>query len=141
MDFTIEQVDQAIEFVIRNAAEDRAETVAYTRVFEAADLPAPQLLHAGDDPDSVTRFMKAFHDRCNERGLPPLDSLVVHVGPPREGKPGGGYFKVNGWPDPYGKSVSDNQAEEALLRWGGEVEACKAWGKEHRRARRRRASE
>jgi hypothetical protein len=136
MGFTDEQVDDAIAFVI-SAAEDRGSTVSYTRVFEAAGLPAPQLLH-GQDPDSVTQFMEAFHDRCIEQGLPPLDALVVHVGPPREGRPGGGYFKVNGLPDPYGRGGPRSRADEALMFWGAQVDECKQWGMQSRRSRRGR---
>jgi hypothetical protein len=77
--FTQEQVDAAIDFVIADRAVDRAQTVRYTAVFDAAGLPHPQDLHLGGDSDVVTAFMKAFHDRCIERGLPPLDALVVHV--------------------------------------------------------------
>ncbi len=57
-------------------AKDRGQTVSYSRVFEAAGLPAPQLLHQGSESHLVTEFMKAFHDRCHVQGLPPLDSLV-----------------------------------------------------------------
>jgi hypothetical protein len=46
---TTEQVDAAIDFVIENAAIDRAQTVSYTRVFAAAGLPHPQDLHRGAD--------------------------------------------------------------------------------------------
>ncbi len=88
--FTLENVDRAIRFVIESDAIDRARTVRYTAVFEAAGLPTPQELHHGGDADAVTAFMKAFHDQCLATGLPPLDSLVVHVAGTREGKPGGG---------------------------------------------------
>jgi len=74
--------------------------VYYTQVFAAANLPAPQLLHQGGESELVTRFMKAFHDACTAAGLPPLDSLVVHVAGTRGGFPGAGYFAVNGWADP-----------------------------------------
>ncbi|HYI62317.1 MAG TPA: hypothetical protein VEW93_11000 [Acidimicrobiales bacterium] len=120
MDFTDQQVDDAIAFVT-TAAEDRGSTVSYTK-----------------DPDSVTQFMKAFHDRCIERELPPMDALVVHVGPPREARPGGGYFKVNGLPDPYGRGGSRSRADEALMFWGAQVEGCKQWGIQRRRSRMRR---
>jgi hypothetical protein len=85
----------------------------------------------------VTAFMKAFHDRCIERGLPPLDSLVVHVAGGREGRPGVGYFRVNGHIDPFAERVT--APAEAVLAahafWQAEVELVKAWGVRHRRAR------
>jgi hypothetical protein len=54
-DVTVEQVDAAIDFVIENAAIDRAQTVSYTRIFGAAGLPPPQDLHQGGDSQLVTR--------------------------------------------------------------------------------------
>lgn len=136
MDFTEAQVDQAIEFVIRNGAEDRAQGIAYTRVFDAGGLPAPQLLHQGGESESVRQFMKAFHDRCFDRGLPPLDALVVHVAGPRQDKPGAGYFKVNGWVDPYGERASGASAEQALMGWAAQLQECFDWGIQSRRGRR-----
>jgi hypothetical protein len=62
-----------------NGAEDRGQTVNYSRVFEAAGLPPPQELHQGGDSQYVTAFMEGLHNRCLERNLPPLDALVVHV--------------------------------------------------------------
>lgn len=135
MDFTADQVDRAIQFVIEHGAEDRAGTVSYSRLFTAAELPAPQLLHGSDDPESVTRFMKAFHERCIERQLPPLDALVVHVGPPRQDVPGAGYFTVNGWPDPYSKGGTHPHAVESLAHWGQQMEQCRTWGIKRRRDR------
>jgi hypothetical protein len=35
-EFTDENVDAAIEFVVKNGAEDRGQTIAYSRVFDAA---------------------------------------------------------------------------------------------------------
>jgi hypothetical protein len=89
-DLTDDQVDAAIDCVIENGAVDRGVTVNYTRVFGAAGLPPPQDLHLGGDSQLVTHLMERFHYRCRDRGLPPLDALVVHVAGPREGKPGGG---------------------------------------------------
>lgn len=94
--FSLEQVDAAIDYVAAEGAMDRAQTRSYSLVFAAAGLAAPQLLHQGGEPQLVTDFMKALHDRCQERGYPPLDSLVVHVAGQRQNWPGGGYFKVNG---------------------------------------------
>jgi hypothetical protein len=136
--FDDEQVDAAIDFVINGHAVDRAQTVRYTAVFEAADLPAPQDLHLGGDSDVVTAFMKAFHDRCIERGLPPLDALVVHVAGQREGRPGGGYFRVNGHVDPFAER-SGASAEAVIAAhqfWEAQKEAVRSWGVERRRGRR-----
>lgn len=136
--FDDEQVDAAIDFVINGHAVDRAQTVRYTAVFEAAGLPAPQDLHMGGDSDVVTAFMKAFHDRCVERGLPPLDALVVHVAGQREGRPGGGYFRVNGHVDPFaergGASAEDVVAAHSF--WEAQKEDVRAWGVQRRRGRR-----
>jgi len=79
--------------------------------------------------------MKAFHDRCIERRLPPLDALVVHVAGEREGKPGGGYFRLNGHADPFSKgsgaSVEALIAAHAL--WERQKEEVKEWGVKRRR--------
>lgn len=135
--FTVDQVDAAIDFVINGHAIDRAQTVRYTAVFEAAGLPPPQDLHLGGDSDMVTAFMKAFHDRCIERSLPPLDSLVVHVAGGREGRPGAGYFRVNGHVDPFAERVT--ASAEAVVAahafWEAQVELVKAWGVRQRRGR------
>lgn len=130
--FGVEQVDAAIELVIESA-KDRGQTVSYSRVFEAGGLPAPQELHRGNDSQLVTDFMKAFHDRCRERDLPQLDSLVVHVAGPREAKPGGGYFKVNGHQDAFSDKTPPERMMEAFSFWKRQVEECKRWGVEARR--------
>lgn len=111
--FSDDQVDAAVDFEIENRAIDRARTIRYTAVFEAAGLQPPQELHLGGDSDLVTAFMKAFHDRCVARRLPPLDSLVVHVAGGREGRPGSGYFRVNGYVDPFAER--SNASAEAVL--------------------------
>jgi hypothetical protein len=105
-EFTVDQVDAAIEHVARHGAENRATPVHYTLVFAAGGLPAPQLLHQGGETQQVTLFMEAFHHRCQELGYPPLDSLVVHVAGDRGGVPGAGYFRINNIPDPYGRGAS-----------------------------------
>ncbi len=101
-DVSMEQVDLAIDFV--NGAEDRAQTISYSRVFDAAGLPPPQDLHFGGESQLVTEFMERFHFRCLERESPPLDALVVHVAGPRTGFPGGGYFRVNGYKEAYSQA-------------------------------------
>lgn len=136
--FTDDQVDAAIAFVIADRAIDRAQTVRYTAVFEAAGLQPPQELHLGGDSDVVTAFMKAFHDRCRVRGLPPLDALVVHVAGGREGRPGGGYFKVNGHVDPFAER-SNASADEVLAAhtfWESQIAEVRSWGVQRRRGRR-----
>lgn len=130
--FTTDQVDAAIDLVVE-AAKDRAQTVSYTRVFGAGGLPAPQDLHQSAESQLVTDFMKAFHDRCIERELPPLDSLVVHVASPREGKPGGGYFKVNGFRDAFSDKTPPEQMVAAYGFWERQVAECKSWGIAERR--------
>lgn len=134
-DTTDEHVDAAIEYAIRNGAEDRGQTVNYSRVFEAAGLPPPQELHQGGDSHFVTAFMERFHNRCIERNLPPLDALVVHVAGAREGKPGGGYFRVNGSRIPLGERATAEQMMAAYTFWEGQVHQCSRWGDEHRRQR------
>jgi hypothetical protein len=129
-----EQIDAAIEYVINEGAVDRAQTVSYSRVFEAAGLPPPQELHFGGDGELVTHVMKRFHDRCHERSLPPLDSLVVHVAGAREGRPGVGYFRVNGLQDPFGERATAEQVMRAWSFWVDEDQQCKAWGVKHRRS-------
>lgn len=132
--FTDAEVDDAIEYVIENGAADRAQTVNYSRVFEAAGLPAPQELHQGGDSQLVTALMERFHFRCRERGLPPLDALVVHVAGVREGKPGAGYFRVNGYKDPFGDRASAEEMVAGYAHWEREVSQCKRWGDEYRRS-------
>ena len=55
--------------------------------------------------------------RCVERGLPPLDSLVVHVAGTRQNWPGAGYFKVNGLPDERGERVREDEMIKATRFW------------------------
>jgi hypothetical protein len=135
--FNDQQLQAAIDFVIEHGAENRGQTVYYTQVFAEAGLPAPQLLHQGGESELVTRFMKAFHDACVAAGLPPLDSLVVHVAGPRRGFPGAGYFAVNGWADPLGPRVRPVEVDRAARSWQDEQRRCRAWGDEHRRSRQR----
>lgn len=77
--------------------------------------------------------MKAFHERCESLGLPPLDSLVVHVAREREGHPGKGYFKVNVRVDPFGSSGTAQQVADAFAFWEAEKQASRRWGDEYRR--------
>lgn len=132
VDFTDEQVDQAIEFLI-GFAEDRGQTASYSRVFASAGMRPPQDLHFAGEHELVTRFMKAIHERCLKRQLPPLDALVVHVEGPRKDFPGAGYFKVNGMPDPRSEHASADDVVQGWQAWDEQVQTCRRWGREHRR--------
>src|SRR4051812_28224092 len=114
--FTQAQVDDAIELLI-DSAKDRGQTVSYTRVFAAGGLPEPQLLHQGQDSHVVTGFMKAIHDRCGERGIAPLDALVVHVTGRRRDWPGAGYFTVNAIADPLRNRASAEEKAAGARLW------------------------
>lgn len=133
VDFDTPQLDAAIDYVIRQGAENRGQTVYYTQVFEAARLPQPQDLTKGE----VSDFMEQFHHRLTERGLPSLDALVVHVAGDRPGVPGPGYFRVNRQVDPLDDSATDESIVRAMQLWEEQKQECKTWGREHRRARRR----
>ena len=133
--FTDGRVDAAIAYVIRHGAENRASLVHYTLVFTEAGMPAPQELHHGGESELVTRFMKAFHDRCVSRHLPPLDSLVVHVAGERGGVPGAGYFKVNNRPDPYGRGATESDTAQSGAFLQRQRESCRRWGDLSRRGR------
>lgn len=131
--FEVDQIDTAIEHVITNGAHNNGATTYYTLVFGAAGLPAPQDLHQGGDSHLVTAFMEAFHTRCQERDLPPLDSLVVHVAGSRQGQPGGGYFRINNLHDPFSNRTSPEQATAAARFWEDQKRQCRDWGTRHRR--------
>jgi hypothetical protein len=131
-DFTDEQVETAIEFVIRHGARDRGQSVAYSRVFKAAGLPAPQDLHHGGDGHLVTDFMEAFHVTCVRNGLPPLDALVVHVAGPRQGFPGAGFFRVNGEPDPLASKATPEEQVAGTRFWERAKDECRRWGRTDR---------
>ncbi len=132
--FNEEQVDAGIAAIIERA-KDRGQTIRYSAVFAAAGLPEPQQLHQGAESQLVTDFMKAIHDRCIERALPPLDSLVVHVAGPRQNWPGGGYFKVNGLADPMKERASAEDQVKATRFWEDQKQQCKDWGVRERRMR------
>lgn len=134
--FQPSQVDDAIEHVIQHGAINRATPIRYTAVFEAARLPQPRDLHAGGEGDHVTMFMKAFHDRCIERGLPPLDSIVVHVAGARSGQPGVGYFTVNNERDPFGERATAPQQIGAIGFLQRQQAEVARWGAEYRREHR-----
>lgn len=80
--------------------------------------------------------MKAFHDRCIQRGFPPLDSLVVLVAGSRGGRPGKGYFTVNGVVDPFGEGGSAAAVARAAALWEQQKSEVRTWGIAHRRFRR-----
>jgi hypothetical protein len=132
-DFTDDNVDAAIDFIIENGAEDRGQTISYSRVFEAADLPPPQDLHFGGESQLVTLFMERLHFRCRERTLPPLDALVVHVAGERTGFPGAGYFRVNGQADPLNQRTPATRQVHATVFWDAQKKECRDWGDRSRR--------
>ncbi|MEW2383072.1 hypothetical protein AB0873_13440 [Micromonospora sp. NPDC047707] len=119
--------------MISNGAEDRGQTISYSRVFEAASLPNPHNLHESGESHRVTEFMAAFHHRCKERQLPPLDALVVHVAGPRAGFPGAGYFRVNQKPDPRGGRIAPEAQIAGAHFWQTQLEECRRWGVRSRR--------
>ena len=137
MGFTDEQVGAAIEYVVLHGAENRGSHVHYTPVFRAAGMPDPQDTHQGE----VSAFMERFHFLSQERGLPPLDALVVVVAGDRAGSPGAGYFRVNGVPDPAGPNPSDEDIVSGYAFWTRQQEECVRWGHESRRGRARRRRE
>jgi hypothetical protein len=132
-EFTDENVDAAIAFIVKNGAEDRGQTIAYSRVFAAAGLPPPQDLHFGGESQLVTDFMARLHYRCGERHLPPLDALVVHVAGQRAGFPGVGYFRVNGHADPADERTTALRLVQAAAFWEAQKVQCKDWGDRSRR--------
>jgi hypothetical protein len=132
-DFTDDNVDVAIDFIIENGAEDRGQTISYSRVFDAAGLPPPQDLHFGGESQLVTLFMARLHFRCRERTLPPLDALVVHVAGERTGFPGAGYFRVNGQADPLNQRTSATGQMQATVFWDAQKTECRNWGDRSRR--------
>lgn len=81
--------------------------------------------------------MKAFHDRCVERALPPLDSLVLHVAGPRQNLAGPGYFRVNDVPDAGNVTIAASDVARGAQLWQEQKSACTAWRIENRRRRRR----
>jgi hypothetical protein len=132
-DVAVEDVDAAIDFAIRNGAEDRGQTISYSRLFEAAGLPPPQDLHLGGESRLVTLFMERFHFRCGERTLPPLDALVVHVAGNRTGFPGSGYFRINGQVDPMSERATAAQQVRATTFWEAQKVECQDCGVRSRR--------
>jgi hypothetical protein len=127
-EFTTDQVDTAIDHVIDNGACNNGSTVHYSLVFAAAGLAAPQELHQGGESRVVSDFMEAFHHQCAQRGLPPLDALVVHVAGARKGQPGSGYFRINNLPDPFAQRTPPEQAVEAARFWEQQRRSCATWG-------------
>ena len=126
-------VDDAIAFVVEHGAMDRASTISYSRVFGAAGLPAPQDLYQSD-PQSVTTFMRAFHDRCLALSLPPLDALVVRMAGDRQDRPGPGYFAVNGHADPFSGRGDPVTAVKAQEFWEQQQREVEGWGERFRRS-------
>lgn len=133
--FTLDQLDDAIDYVIDEGAVDRGQTISYSRVFAAAGMAPPQELHNGGDSHLVTAFMEAFHYRCSERECPPLDALVVHTAGPRVGEPGAGYYRVNGHVDPHRRGITLEAQAAALALWQVQRNQCEQWGTALRRGK------
>ena len=127
-DFNDDNVDAAIDFIIENGAQDRGQTISYSRVFDGAGLPLPQDLHLGGESQLVTMFMACLHFRCRERTLPPLDALVVHAAAERTGFPGAGYFRVNGQAESVEPTNSSNWADASDCLLGCTEEGVQALG-------------
>lgn len=70
--FTQEQVEAAIEHV----AENRAAAMHYALVFDAAGLPAPQLLHQGDEPQTVSINVPS---KSQQHRLPLTEETFSHA--------------------------------------------------------------
>ncbi len=134
MSFGTENVDKAIDFVIESLVANGVEIVHYTPMFEAADLPTPQELYHGGDSDALTAVMQAFRDRCVHRGLPPLDSVVVHATSVRSGYPGRGYFRMHGYVDPIEPrpSASVDKTQAAVGFWKAEQAKVGKWAIDQR---------
>lgn len=132
-EFNQDQVDAAIDYVSANGAQDRASTISYSRVFAEGSLPPPQLLHQSQEPHLVSKFMEAFHYRCIEREMPPLDALVVHVAAERKDFPGTGYFRVNGYDDPLNERTKPERVIAATRFWEQQKAECERWGTMERR--------
>jgi hypothetical protein len=135
--FTDQQVNAAIDYVITNGAEDRGKTISYSLVFIAGEMDLPQDLYYDGYSQVVYAFMQRFHELCIERNLPPLDSLVVNVAGRLEGRPGGGYFTINGLANPFSETRVAKPAAmvKAANFWESQKQQCYDWGVQHRRER------
>ncbi|GGS42575.1 MULTISPECIES: hypothetical protein [Actinokineospora] len=116
MHFTREHVDQAIDHVIQT----NGALTNYSQLFSAAGLPSA-------DPQVIDEFMTQFHQRCAERGLPPLDALVVHAAGPRRDFPDAAYFRLNNQPDPLIVTATIADKRDATTFWLHQIQTCKLW--------------
>ncbi|MFC7613468.1 hypothetical protein ACFQV2_07470 [Actinokineospora soli] len=78
--------------------------------------------------------MAAFHARCAERDLPPLDALVVHAAGPRRDFPEPGYFRTNGHPDPVLETTPMADRRDATVFWLHQIQTCRLWASRTSRA-------
>ncbi len=131
--FTEGQVDTAID-AVAEVAKQRGKNIAYADVFAAAELPPIPEAKGNYEPAEVSEFMEAFHWRCVDRGLPPLDSLVVNVSGPRKNRCGPGYFKINYLDDPFSQRTNLKDAMASTKYAQNEAEECWTWGEIQRKA-------
>jgi hypothetical protein len=116
--FDLDQVDRAIDHVAATALAHPGGLTNYTQVLSAAGMPAGA---------AVADFMLAFHQRCAHRGLPPLDSLVVHAAGPRRDFPDHGYFAVNSLADPVSRATPIADKRDATTFWLHQIQTCRLW--------------
>ena len=89
--------------------------VTYSELFVGAGLPGlPDIFERGG-AGAISTFMKLFHKRCEELGLPPLDALVVQKSDGLS-VPGEGYFTLNGHQSPTSGSADHVVAAYDFLR-------------------------
>jgi hypothetical protein len=77
LQFTDQQVDQAIELVAEYCLFSGDGVMDYARVFEVVGLAKPSQSDAGEKAPIVSDFMESFRMRCEAQGRPPLSSLVT----------------------------------------------------------------
>src|SRR5271166_3215157 len=135
--FTPTDVDRAIGYVIEHGTISSSQRISYAAVLLAGGLEPPLDLVDGRESLLVTAFMLAFHERCINRSLPPLDALIVHVTGRREGYPGSGYFLVNNQPDPFFGGGDPQAVIDAIEFWDGQRDRVRRWGDAYRRVRTR----
>ena len=111
-------MDRAIDHVVATALAHPGAMTNYTQVLSAAGLPAGS---------AVADFMLAFHRRCAHRGLPPLDSLVVHAAGPRRDFPDPGYFAANSQADPVPPATPIADKRDATTFWLHQIQTCRLW--------------
>ncbi|MGW5053502.1 hypothetical protein [Actinokineospora sp. NPDC004072] len=116
MHFDLDHVDLAIDHVVST----RGALTNYPQLVSAAGLPA-----AGSE--AIAEFLTRFHQRCAQRGLPPLDALVVHAAGPRRDFPDAAYFRLNGQPDPVDPATPIADKRDATTFWLHQIQTCQLW--------------